>query len=104
MASVPSSGKEVVGTDELGTVIGTFEMLAGGVLGVAENFGAALGTRCSLSWNSSGSLPACGRLLTASSVTLLTDAVDVATLSSTHDDDDSVLRSVCRPASDQIEH
>ena len=50
--AVVKVGKEVVGTDELGTVNGDFELLAGGVLGAAANFGAAFGTDCSFGWNS----------------------------------------------------
>ena len=44
-----SIGKEVVGTSELGTANGAFEVLAGGVLGAAANFGAAIGIGCFLS-------------------------------------------------------
>ena len=42
-----SVGKEVVGTSELGTTNGAFELLAGGVLGAAANVGAAFGAECS---------------------------------------------------------
>ena len=45
-------------------------------------FEAAFGIVFSLCRNSSGSLPAFGGLLTACSVILLTDDIDVATLSS----------------------
>ena len=41
LETVPSIGKEVVELEELGTATGAFEMLAGGVLGAAANFGAA---------------------------------------------------------------
>ena len=67
-----SVGKVVVGKDELGTVSGSFEFLAGSDLGTAANFGAAsgtsyvkicagrFGTDCSFRAKSSGSPPACG--------------------------------------------
>ena len=42
-------GKEVVKIDELGTAERAFELLAGGLLGAAANFGAAFGTECSFS-------------------------------------------------------
>ena len=61
VASVPPIGREVVGMEELGTASGAFEILAGGVLGAAANYGAAFGIKCSLSRNNSGSPPAvCG--------------------------------------------
>ena len=41
--AVVSVGKDVVGSDELGTASGAFELLAGGVL-QAANFGIAFGT------------------------------------------------------------
>ena len=53
-------GKEVVKIDELGTAERAFELLAGGVLGVSANLGAAFGTECSFSWSSWWSLLACG--------------------------------------------
>ena len=48
VAPVPSIGEEVVGKDELRTATGVFEILAGGVLGVAANVDAAFGIVCSL--------------------------------------------------------
>ena len=69
--------------NELGTTIGAFELLAGGVLEAAANFGAACGVECSLCWNNSGSPPAHGKWLIAGSATRLTDDVDVPILSST---------------------
>ena len=43
-----SVDKEVVGIEELCTVTGTFELLAGDVLGAAFNFGAAFDMECPL--------------------------------------------------------
>ena len=59
-------GKEVVGKEELCTATGVFEVLAGGVLGVAANVDAAFGIVPSFFRNSSGSLPACAGLLSDS--------------------------------------
>ena len=81
--AVLSVGNEIVGIDVLGTATGAFELLAGGALGAAANFGAAFGIDRSLSSNSSGSPPACGRWQIAGSVTRLTDDTDVPKLSST---------------------
>ena len=61
VASAPPISREVVGMEELGTAIGAFEILAGGVLVDAASYGAAFGIECSLSRNNSGSPPAvCG--------------------------------------------
>ena len=61
VASALPTGEEFVGIEELCTVI--------------ANFGAAFGIECSLSRNSSGSPPACGRCLFAGYVNVLTDDV-----------------------------
>ena len=75
--AVVSVGKEVVGTDALSTATGAFELIADGVLQAAASLGGAFGIECSLCWNSSRSPQACGRWLIASSVTRLTDDIDV---------------------------
>ena len=58
--------------------MGAFEFLAGAVLGAAASLGADFG----IDGNGTGSPPACGKRLIVFSVILLTDDVDVATLSS----------------------
>ena len=55
-----SVGELVVGPDELGTVSGAFELLAGGVLGASANVVAAFGTECSSAGTARGRSPACG--------------------------------------------
>ena len=56
-------------------------MPAGGVLGGATYFGAAIGTACCFGWNTSGSHPAGGGRLTAAR---LTDDIDVPKLVINH--------------------